>query len=243
MSCNVYSVPDEKTSPKFAAAFSAGCGGRVLTEYEPGPWAGFSSPKNWHELQQSIKDGFDFYYGDHGYFGRGKFYRVTKNAIQHHGLGTTDGKRLKNFWPRETPWKKTGSYIILCPQSEHFFSRFGMTYADWIDETVGQLRQHTDRKIIIHGKRDARPLVEFLKDAWAVVGFTSMSGLEALMHGIPAITTKGCAISSLCTRIENIEKPFYPDNRMEVAGVLADNQWTLDEMRSGECWRALNGVG
>lgn len=243
MSCNVYSVPEEKTSPKFAAAFAEGCGGRVLTVYEPGNWAGFSSPKNWREMLLSISDGFDWYYGDHAYFGRGTYYRVTRGAMQHNGQGVSDGERLKRFWSRPLPWKKSGSVIILCPQSDDFFSRFGMTRECWIESTSEKLKKYTDRKIIVHGKRDDTPLAALLPKAWAVVGFTSMSSLEAMMNGVPAVSTALCAVSGLCTQIEDIERPHYPDNRMEVAGVLADNQWTLDEMRNGACWRALNGLG
>lgn len=242
MSVNVYTVPHEKSSPLFAAAFAQGCGGRVLERYEDGIWAGFLSPKNWPDLQRHIAEGKEYYFGDHAYFGKHEYFRVTHNAFQHTGIGETNGKRIRKFWHRPMPWKRTGIGIILCPHSEHFFNRFGMTQEGWIRDTTAELKKHTDRKILVHHKRDDIPLRAMFRKAWAIVGFKSMSSLEAIMNGIPAVSTGECAVSSLCTALERIEKPFYPDDdqRMKVAGVLADNQWTLEEMKNGKCWRDLN---
>lgn len=242
MSVNVYTVPHERSSPLFAKAFAKGCGGRVLEKYEDGIWAGFPSPVNWPDLERHITDGKEYYYGDHAYFGKHEYFRVTHNAIQHTGLGDTNGIRLQKFWPRPKPFKREGASIVLCPHSEHFFVRHGMTQNGWIEDTRQELRKYTDRRIIVHHKRDNLPLSFMLRKAWAVVGFKSMSALEAIMHGVPAVSTGECAVSSLCTKLENIEKPYYPDDchRMKVAGVLADNQWTLAEMASGKCWRDLH---
>jgi hypothetical protein len=117
-----------------------------------------------------------------------------------------------------------------------------MTQAGWIEDTRRELRKYTDRKIVVHQKRDDIPLKALFRKTWAVVSYRSMSSLEAIMNGIPAISTGKSAVSGLCTPIEKIEKPFYPDDlqRMNVAGVLADNQWTFEEMQNGKCWRDLH---
>jgi hypothetical protein len=241
---NVYSAPNELTSPKFAMAFAEGCGGIVTEKYRGGVWAGFGSPVHLEGLKMSIADGHDWYYGDHGYFGKRLFYRVTKNAYQHSGRGITDHQRLKNFYVNAHPFRKTGSIIILTPQTDVYFNHFGMTQAGWIEDTTREIRKYTDRKIVIHYKRDERTLKSFFLKAWMVVGYRSMSALEAVMNGIPAVSTGECAVSDLCTKIENIEKPFYPsgEQRMDLAGVLADNQWTLGEIANGDCWRKLQGI-
>ena len=89
--------PNELTSPKFCEAFAQGCGGEVSDTYQGGDWSGFASPDNWDDVQRARQDGFNFYYGDHGYFGRRQFYRITKNDYQHNGDGHSDCSRLAYF--------------------------------------------------------------------------------------------------------------------------------------------------
>lgn len=237
----VYQMPEERTSPLFARAFAQGCGGVVKNRYAPGPWAGFGSPQNWHEMQQSIRDGYDWYFGDHAYFRRGQFYRVTKNAFFHDGAGVSDMQRVKMFFGRLEPWRRTGSNIILCPQSETFFRREGTTQAAWLAQVTEELRQHTDRKIIVHHKRDTKPLWSLFKSAYCVISYSSNSAVEAVMAGVPAINT-AYSHAALMTRrsVADINNLYYPDNRLEWAAVLADNQWTLEEISNGDCWRKLN---
>jgi hypothetical protein len=241
MSCNVISAPHELTSPKFAAAFAQGCGGQVVTSYAGGAWAGFGSPLHHEGLQQAIAAGQDWYYGDHAYFGRKRYYRVTKNALFHDGTGKTNGKRLLQFHRAPGYWKKS-LFIVLCPQSEGFFNRLGTSQQEWIDNTTAEIRKYSDRKIKIHYKKDPKPLSELLRLGWACVVHSSNSAVEALMQGVPVVCTAHCHASLLSTPMERIEKPFYPDDaeRMRFAGVLADNQWSLDEIRAGDCWKALH---
>jgi hypothetical protein len=39
--------------------------------------------------------------------------------------------------------------------------------------------------------------------------------------------------------LSSIERPRKPDNREQMAWVLADNQWTLEEIRRGIAWQKL----
>jgi hypothetical protein len=41
-------------------------------------------------------------------------------------------------------------------------------------------------------------------------------------------------------KISDINNLKYPENRLEWAGSLADNQWTLEEIKSGLAWERLN---
>jgi hypothetical protein len=41
------------------------------------------------------------------------------------------------------------------------------------------------------------------------------------------------------TSLRDIERPIFGERHAWLA-VLAANQWTLDEMRAGTAWRALN---
>ncbi len=236
---NIYAVPNELTSPKFGEMFASGCKGKILEEYKTGPWAGFGSPVLWDGMMRTIKDGFDFYYGDHAYFGRGKFYRITKNRLQHDGSGTSDLRRVKHFYEAATPWKKTGKNIIVCPQSESHHTRLGEK--NWLERVLHTLKASTDRPIIVRKKRQSRPLVADLDDAWCIVTHTSNAAVESIMAGVPAICTGDCAASRLSLSDPFcVEKPYYPDDdRLMWAGVLADNQWTFDEIKIGKAWRKI----
>lgn len=231
---DVLTVRDELTAPQFAKALARGLGGQVVSEYRGGAWCGFGSPKTWDGLMQARRAGEDFYYGDHGYFGRGVFYRITKNAFQHNGTGQPDFDRLKPFYEAAQPWRK-GKNIIVCPQSAGHHQRFMVE--NWTDETLAKLKAVTDRPIVVRrNKNSPRPLEADLVDAWAVVTHSSACAIHGLMWGVPAICTADCAASRLALSDPyNVEYPFYPDDRMEWAATLAANQWTLDEMQAGAC--------
>lgn len=241
MSCNVYQVEHEHTSPRFCKAFARGCGGTIKKKYDGGSWAGFGSPQLWQDIIAAKASGSPFYYGDHAYFQRGKYYRITKDAFFHTGNGVSDGQRLRNLGISPAPWKKSGSNIIICPQSEVFFQREGLEKFVWLADVIEKIRAYSDRKIIIHGKTDSIPLSHYLNNAHAVVVYSSNSAVEALMNGVPAFALAPCpATNFTLSDLALIEKPLYPDNRDNWAGVLADNQWTLDEIENGTAWRKLN---
>ena len=59
---------------------------------------------------------------------------------------------------------------------------------------------------------------------------------DALCLGVPVIcTNRNRQIGS----IESIESPEYID-REEFFTALSYNQWTIEEIRSGQAWRELN---
>lgn len=237
----VYEMPEESTSPRFARAFAAGCKGRVLRRYEGGRWSGFGSPQNWQDLQAAIRDGHEWYFGDHAYFQRHRFYRVTKCAYFHTGVGKSDMKRVRLFFNKPAKWQR-GKKIILCPQSEGFFTRVvGISQEQWIKNVIEELRLYTDREIVTHMKRDSRPLADFFRDAHCIISHSSNSAVEAVMAGVPAINLADSPAAAMTRRnLYDVENLFFPENRLEWAAVLADNQWTLDEISNGDCWRHLN---
>lgn len=240
---NIYRVPEELTSPKIAAAMKlGGFGSEVFddNEYRPGGWAGFCSPVNWDSMQAARAAGEDWYYADHAYFERHRFYRITKNAYQHNGIGKPDFRRLARWWPKPLPFHKSGSKVIICPQSQSHLDRRGDPH--WLERTLDTIHRYTDRDVIVRSKRDPGVLARMMPDAWAVVCHSSNAAVEALMHGVPAFTTAECAAYDMTGHdLTDIEYPIYPDGRHEWAAVLAANQWTLDEIAKGKAWRALQG--
>jgi len=248
----IHSANQELTSPQFARAFLEGCGNitaaRIVDDDidHGGQWAGFGSPTKWKSLTSIIKSGDrDWYYGDHSYFhaGRKQWYRITKNAFQHSGAGTPDFAKLKMFYQDVKPFKKTGRSILICLHSDSFHERMGAPMPDYLNALTKKIRLYSDRPILVRTKRSPIHFELQLRKSWAVVTHSSMCALQALMNGVPAFTTADSALSSLTLHDPiNIERPLYPDvaARWQIAGVLAANQWTMQEISTGQAWRKLN---
>jgi hypothetical protein len=188
----------------------------------------------------------DYYYLDNGYFPKeGRFFRVTRNNRQSNGeSGPTNHERLTDLGVRFLPWNKAGRIVLICLQSEGFYRLLLKTTVEkWLEDVLATLRKHTDRKIVIREKPwywPAKPLAWILSDCHAVVTHSSNCAIEAVCTGVPAFVTTPCgALAVSSTDLTKIESPYYPDDREAWAARLAAQQWTLDEMRSGRCWRDL----
>lgn len=192
-------------------------------------------------LDQAILDGRDWYYADNGYFRPGHYdgyYRVTKNAYQHDGAGSATPARWERLGKPLLPWKKGGSFVMVCPPGDAYARLRNFDNARWLKETLTALQANTDRRIEVRvkpakGKPDA-PLWAGLKDCHALVTHSSNSAVEALLFGVPVFCTAHCAASRMaCNDIAGIETPLYRDGREQWAWNLAAAQWTLDEMKAG----------
>lgn len=242
----VYAASGESTSPRWCAAFAEGCGGEIVVDAGrllAGPMALFGSPRLWHLVEQARSEGRRFYYGDHAYFGRGAYYRITRDAFQHDGSGEAGPERFINTEAVLQPWRSGGGHVLVCPQSDVFHGLHGQP--DWLARTLEVLARHTDRELRVRRKPRAGsgtpPIAEDLAACWAVVTFTSNSAVDAVMAGVPAFCTGPCAASAMALEdLALIESPVRPEGRAQWAWNLAANQWTLDEIASGEAWRALN---
>ena len=239
-----YFVPSEQTSPMFAYAFAKGCGGTITDDLDylyDGPVAAFGSPPVWPLLRRAQKEGREFWYGDHGYMGRGKYYRITKNAYQHDGTGPGSAGRFEAFRRPVQPWRKTGRHILICPNSNVYFNLHGIDAAQWLRTVTSTLRQHTKREIRVRWKNQARfnPIKNDLVNAWAVVVFSSAAAIDGLIAGVPCVTLAPFAATTRMglTDLTQIESPIYPDDREPFLHALAANQFTIQEMLDGAAWR------
>lgn len=245
----IYQCSEEITSPKWCKAFAEGCGqgGPVeLAKLAEGDVAMFGSPRLWGILENAKIEGRTYYYGDHGYFGRGRFYRTTKNAAQHDGTGSAGSDRFHALGLNVKPWqrKKTKGFILICPPSQVFGMLNGFCVEDWLDGIISRVQARSDREIRIRRKPRAAGgpgMREALDGAWALVTWKSNTAIEALLEGVPVFCLGICAASRMGKiDIGEIEDPFYPDDREQFMANLAANQWTLEEMSRGVAWEALN---
>jgi hypothetical protein len=220
-------------------------------------------------LRQAQREGRNWYYADNSYFLPGKteqnYFRITKNALQHDGSGkaTPDGKwRATRLGINFKPWRKSGGHIVVCPPGHLFGATFGFSADAWIEKTLAELKKHTDRKLVVRMKvswNDAKPvdiirgstgkpktsvttpLLSDLAGAWALVTHSSNAAVEAVVAGYPVVCTESCAASAMGTSdLSTIESPRTDGDRESWLAVLAANQWTLGEMRSGQAWAELN---
>jgi hypothetical protein len=196
----------------------------------------------WHRA-----DG-DRWYIDNAYFDttRQTYFRITKNATQHSGLGKSDGMRFRSLGIPINPWRK-GSHIVVVQQSESFMRHVAKYYSDYVADAIVKLSDLTDRSILVRlwnrNKHQAgESLLDDLRGAHALVTHSSAAAVTALLEGVPVAVDRTSAAYPMAGSIDDIESLPRLD-RENWAGVLADNQWTLDEMRNGTAWLMLNEQG
>ena len=242
-----YGVRGEHSSPRFARAFAAGCGGDVA--YASGgivpdtDFAAFCTPPLYPLLKHAQDAGRTWYYGDHAYLGsRGGQFRVTKNGYQ---CTTTDPNATPDRFERlglsVQPWRRSGAHVLVCPNSRAHGEQHGFDMQDWTDRTAATLAHHTDRPIRVKYKSDPWPIRSELVDCWAVVVYSSAAALDALMCGIPVFVGAPWAAAAQLGQCDlaQIEAPWCPDHREQVLWTLAARQWTVPEITSGVAWEAV----
>ncbi len=240
-----YAVPSERSSPLVAAAWAQGCGGAVETadRLRPGPIALFGSPARWGLIAQARAEGRDWYYADHGYWGRYRYYRVTRNAFQHDGaagLLRADPVRLEALGVEIAPWRKSGDHVLICPPDQKFAALFGFDAAAWTANVTAALAAVTRRPLRVRHRATRGPLADDLAEAWCLVTYVSNAAVDAICAGVPAIVTGPCAARAMAaTDLRAVAEPPTPHGREAWAALLASNQWTLDEIAAGQAWRAL----
>lgn len=246
--------------PIVCKAFADGCGAKI---FEPTGHA--ENVAIYGVLRGSgryLKESSVCWYMDHGYFGKrserlgSEYWRITKNKIIHSGDGDHSWDRFNKFDFKLKDWRKNGKFIIVIPPSPAFEKGLGMN--NWLVSTLTTLKKNTDRPIVICKKtkysnfslspdvykiseieQEFRNMkyTEAIKDAWVVVTFHSNAANLALIDGVPVI--QNCEAHPIGT-LENIESPILD---REFLKNLAYNQWTLEEMRSGQAWEELNQWG
>jgi hypothetical protein len=180
-----------------------------------------------HLWDQAKAEGRDWFYADNSLFDRvrERQFRVTKNAIQHTGLGESDGKRFAALGIEIKPMR-SGEKVVLAAQSQEFME---VVAGDpgWLGRVSHNLREQYGERLIIRTKQEKRPLLEDLQNAGLLVTWSSAAAVTALLEGVRVMCAPQCCAT-------------YAGDRKNWAAVLSDNQWDLVEMRNGMAWRTLN---
>lgn len=183
------------------------------------------------------------WYCDNAYFDccRQQYFRITQNALQHNGMGKSNGERFEQL--RATydiqvqPWREQGEHIVLTPQSDSFMSMPADYEGNWTVNTRRQLEAVTTRLIRVREwNREKSPsvgqLADDLQGAHALVTYTSAAAITAVMAGVPVVVHSSSVAAIMAGGMLDIEHLPTPD-RSNWLGLLADNQFTLEEMRNG----------
>jgi hypothetical protein len=234
-------------------AFVEGCNGVVehdARELRPGTAFFYGiDTSNEHLWQQCLDEKRDYLYCDNSYFDatRQTYFRITRNGLQHSGEGATDCKRLSALGLTVKPrWRERGEHLVLCPQSEHFMTVVCRLGPDWLRRTQDYLARVTPREQRIRGWQPdkmklAATLEQDLAGAHVLITHSSAAAITAIMNGVPAIVTGQCAATPMAGTLAQVENPPRPsyEARWQWAGVLADAQWKIEEMRQGVAWQGL----
>ncbi len=225
-------------------AFAKGCGGKVFEEGEPKFREGTSVV--WGQLRgakEILDQSKEFYRLDHAYIGRMEYYRATKNDFQPKDIVDRPPDRFNRLVKEKKlvvkDWGK-GSHILVCGSMPDTYNFFGV--GAWESWAVAQVKQFTDRPVILRKRKEGTPIEEQLKGCHAVVTYASNSAVDALLFGVPVFVLGPSIARPLSGDLIKIETPNYPD-REKFFNHLAYSQFTHEEFERGFAWKVLNTTG
>lgn len=255
MSVRCYATPGKPKALRICAAFAEGCDGEVVetipAKLLPGPAMFYGvTPATAHLYEQAKLEERDVYYLDNSYLDatREIYFRATKNRLQHSGVGPSDGTRFAALNIPLSPWThEVRGHVLFCPQSDEFMRVVVGYRGNWLAETLAAARTVSPLPFVsrpwIRNKRESyRTLPAALQKCWAVVTWSSASAITAILRGVPAICLGAdCIARPVSGRtLADLADPPRPIDRMSWLNAVADNQWSIPELRSGLCWRMLN---
>jgi len=163
------------------------------------------------------------------------------------------------------PWKKHGDYILITCQRDGGWSMDGLKIMNWLHPLLQNLRRYTDREIMVrfhpgdkkiekhiqqlraigHKVKISSPTSSLLKDlhdAYAVVSYNSSPGVISAIEGVPVFVIdpqRSQAAEVANTDLTKIDTPNYDFDRESWLRRVAMSHWTLNELKSGECWKHM----
>jgi hypothetical protein len=229
-------------------AFMAGCGD---LKQDAAVFYGVNDTNidHWRRVQRM---GTPYYSIDNSYFDETRGFkephaqfRITKNRFQVQAQGmASDGRRFAVLGVQLQPWKVRGpdSHIVLCQQSDEFMQDVAKYPGNWLRGATTATRwEHPHHAVVIRTwDRDkaklARSLPQDLEGAFLLATHSSAAAVTALIHGVPVRVSSMSALWGCNFDRKNDNCPV----RLTAMGVLADNQWSLEEIASGKAWSWLN---
>lgn len=193
-----------------------------------------------------------------GMLRRGQTWKLAVNGTgseAYFGEGL-DLDRANTMGINLSPWKQTGSRIIVCAQRiESLQWGTQPPLEHWLAEIRDRLRLYTQRPLVLRthprqslvsvsgfdiekprpmpGTYDDFDFRETLNDAWAVINHNSGPGSQAVIAGIPSFVDPSSLAAPVANlSLSDIENPSMPD-RSEWFTQLVHTEWTAQEIASG----------
>jgi hypothetical protein len=209
-------------------------------------------------IKQCWQNQHTFYYMDSGYVGNYKsannpngwkyYHRIVKNDVQHSDIIDRPDDRWKSLdYPIEN--RKSGRHILLVTPSEKPCKFYGIERDSWVEETVAEIKKHTDRPIRIRDKasrqqRITKTIFQDLDDCHALVTYQSIAAVESVLYGVSAFTLAPTAADPVCDKdLSLIEAPTQQDRDKiyKWACHLAYGQFHIEEFKNGIAYKLLKG--
>jgi hypothetical protein len=202
----------------------------------------------YHERLQ--QENIDYLNVEKGYcnWWKPKYWRVSFNENQVTKIkGEWTNFRFTQFEMKIKPWQMGDQVYIVAP-SQSGLSVYGIKQSvdQWIEHTTAEIKQHTDRPIIVRKKmnkksRGSRGFCDSLKNIYCVVSLHTMATTEALREGCPIISlVPGCLSEYSVDSIAKINNLYYPEDRQYLFNCLTNIQFTSDELISGMAWDTMS---
>lgn len=193
-----------------------------------------------YDVWRSVRrKGLPFYYIDNSYFdaARGEQYRVTRNAVQMPAdrirEARSDGARFAALGCEIKPWfdAREGHWLVV--EQSPGFMKLVAEHATWLTQTVNEVKRSSAHPVKFRSWDPDKLKVQAslpadLVGARTVVTHSSAAAITGALAGVPFLVSPMSAIYSM--------QPF---ERLHFVQVLADNQWSIDELRAGNAWEAL----
>lgn len=195
-----------------------------------------------------IKRGRTFIYFDRGYLRRifatwlpkgedGGYYRWSVNSFQMQTIRDVPADRFEKLSTPVSPWRRGGDKIVIAATLSDYWKLHGCE--GWVEKIAEELKEITNRRVVIRNKESKISLQEELTDAHILVAHGSNAAIEAVVMGCPVCVHPSSAASLVgITDIKEIEHPIFPDREAWLRS-LAYSQFTEREMCDGTLWRLL----
>ena len=175
-------------------------------------------------------------------------------------------ERWKKFNIELKPWTHTGEEIIICGQhgNSHQWRNNPKMYK-WFEQQITEIRKYSDRPIVVrpHPRNhinidttkfknvkviapiknqntyDDTNFNEILKNAWAVVNYSSNPAIQSVFNGVPVFVSEASLSYDVGnSSLADINNPKMPD-RQNWANSLAYTEWTTEEIKQGLPWARI----
>lgn len=211
---------------------------------------------NQEQWVRVLKRGEPYYFGDSSYFdaSRGTHFRFTRNALQHSGkvTGFADTRRLDALGIRLKPWifdcDRPDTALVL-EQSPDFIRIVHGRQPENVVRSMLTIARQAGLRPHLRPWAPAKlqQIAAFayqLQETRRVIAFSSTGAIQAAIEGVPyCVIDRHSAAALHGTRPEDLAKRptmACDEQRREWLAVLANQQWTTDELRSGLAWRMLH---